>query len=553
LIRYFATSGDKHGWAIDEDLRLIRRALQGKAREAALWSADVVHSPFWMALDMHHPGVLRRKFVIAHADNPPFFYLTQPEFLAAQQQVDLWVARSKEAAKQFADLGLAAEHVPYAIDESVFFPLPDRASLRDKYGIPREAYVIGNFHRDSEGSDLAKPKLQKSPETLVAILRMVKAEGLVPHVLLAGPRRHWIREALQKEGISFTFVGRGDIAGDDFGINILSRPQLNELYNACDLYLIASRWEGGPQSAMEAAAARTKMLSLPLGVAADILEQQSLFDTPAEAAEKIFGDMRHNSLACTLDPQKQRLLANHTADAMSRGLQVIYENLPAKLAKRAGNDRSPITDMLREVSWQCSRRSRRGAAKSVRIRHVAGTDAFMDEAMANLERILPEAGISVKGGAQDPAVAGSSNEDADFRVLPIGGEDTRHHDLCGRIAFSVQDAVNFRSGGGKAPVVVCPLVFSDGEKNTSPLVVGEKDRAASLRISQCLRVGGTTVYPRESAYYYQVFHAGVPYGGERSQSEAVEIATSQAGVIGALGRPATMEGAVSFWKKLLSR
>lgn len=553
MIRYFATSGDKHGWAIDEDLRLIRRALQGKARETALWSTDVVHAPFWMALDMHHPGVLGRKFVIAHADNPPFFYLTQPEFLAAQQQVDLWVARSKEAAKQFADLGLAAEHVPYAIDESVFFPLPERPSLRDKYGIPREAYVIGNFHRDSEGSDLAKPKLQKSPETLVAILCMVKERGLIPHVLLAGPRRHWIREALQKEGIPFTFVGRGDVAGDDFGINILSRPQLNELYNACDVYLIASRWEGGPQSAMEAAAAGTKMLSLPLGVAADILVKQSLFDTPAEAAEKIVSDMRENALACTLDPQKQRLLANHTADAMSRGLQRIYENLPVKLAKRVRVDRRPVTDMFREFSWQCSRRRPRKQARSVRIRHVAGSDLFMDEAMANLERILREAGISVNGGPQDPAVAGRSDEQADFRILPIGGGDTRHHDLSGRIAFSVQDAVNFRAAGGKAPVVVCPLVFSGREKHALQTVVGENDRRASLQVSQCLQAGGVAVYPRESAYYYQVFHAGVPYGGERSQSEAVQVAAAQAGVLGNLGRPATWEGTAAFWEKLLSR
>lgn len=552
MIRYFATSGDKHGWAIDEDLRLIRRALQGTARETALGAADVVHAPFWMALGMHHPSVLRKKFVIAHADNPPFFYLTQPEFLTAQQQVDLWIARSKEAAKQFADLGLAAEHVPYAIDESVFFPLPERPSLRDKYGIPREAYVIGNFHRDSEGSDLAKPKLQKSPETLVAILRMVRSKGLEPHVLLAGPRRHWIREALRNEGIPFTFIGRNDVAGDDFGINILSRPQLNELYNACDLYLIASRWEGGPQSAMEAAAARTKMLSLPLGVAADILEKQSLFDTPTESAEKIVSDMRHNSLACTLDPQKQRLLANHTADAMSRGLQRVYKDLPVKLAKHVRVDRRPVTDMLREFSWQCSRRRPRKQVRSVCIRHVSGSDTFMDEAMANLERILREAGISVNGGPQDPAVAGRSDEQTDFRLLPIGGEDTRRHDLSGRIAFSVQDAVNFRSGGGKAPVVVCPLVFG-GEKNTSPLVVDENDRGASLRISQCLHAGGVTIYPRESAYYYHVFHAGVPYGRERSQSEAVQTATEQAEVIGALGRPNNWESAVAFWKKLLSR
>ncbi|MFM8459966.1 MAG: hypothetical protein ACKOB0_13700, partial [Chthoniobacterales bacterium] len=183
----------------------------------------------------------------------------------------------------------------------------------------------------------------------------------------------------------------------------------------------------------------------------------------------------------------------------------------------------------------------------------AGSDAFMDDAMANLEGILLEEGISTDGGPQDPAVAGSSDEGADFCILPIGGEDTRHHDLSGRIAFSVQDAVNFRSSGGKAPVVVCPLVFGGGGQHASPLVVEENDRAASLRISQCLGAGGVTVYPRESAYYYQVFHAGVSYEGERGQNEAVQIAMAQAGVLGSLGRAATRKSAVAFWKKLLSR
>ncbi len=53
------TAGDRHGWAIDEDLRLLREALRGTAAETSLASAEVVHSPFWMALDQIEPSSSR--------------------------------------------------------------------------------------------------------------------------------------------------------------------------------------------------------------------------------------------------------------------------------------------------------------------------------------------------------------------------------------------------------------------------------------------------------------------------------------------------------------
>lgn len=554
MIRYFATLGDKHGWAIDEDLRLIRRALQGTARETALWSADVVHAPFWMALDMHHPGVVRRKFVIAHADNPPFFYLTQPEFAAAQGMVDLWVARSRESMEQFAALGLSSEYVPYAIDETMFFRIPDRASLRAKYGIPQEAYVVANFHRDSEGSDLSKPKMQKAPETLLTILHLVRARGLQPHVLLAGPRRHWIRNALARRGIPFTFVGRCDAAGDDFGINILSRAQLNELYNACDLYLVPSRWEGGPQSAMEAAASCTKILSYPLGVARDILEPVSLFETPSAAADKIVSDMREGVLASSLQAQKKKLLANHTADSMARGLRRIYETMPSKLAEHKRRySPGPVADFLREVSWQFSRRLRRGRLPAVRLKHNPGIDSYLDEAVSNLGIILAEGDLPRDKRKPEVSVAGCTAEKADYRLLPAGGGDLHGDDVACRIALSVQDAVNFKASGKKAPVLVCPLVTEGKDKGQRALLVEEEDYFASLDVWRCLQEGGVVVYPRQSAYYYQVFHAGVPYGEGRPKTEALKTAVADSVTLGALGRAPTRERAALFWKKLLTR
>ena len=300
MLNVHYTPGDGKGWALDEDLRLIRSSLDGMVRDTGAGAADVIHAPFWQNLSMVAPPLLGRAFVISHADNPPFFYLKQPEFAIGQTQVDLWIARSREAFDQFTRLHLPVDHIPYAIDPELFFPIPDKARLRREFGIPEDAYVIANFHRDSEGADLNTPKTQKAPEFLVAILKRLRNAGAEFHVLLAGPRRHWLRNELRCENIPFTFVGKSDVEADDFGINILDRDQLNKLYNASDLYLIPSRWEGGPQSAMEAAACRCKILSTPLGVARDILETESLIRTAPEAAARLLADIRSRSLDATV-------------------------------------------------------------------------------------------------------------------------------------------------------------------------------------------------------------------------------------------------------------
>lgn len=559
MIRYFPTAGDKHGWAIDEDRRLIRSALEGTALESRLFSADVVHAPFWMALGMHCPAVLRRRFVIAHADNPPFFYLTQPAFARGQGLVDLWVARSSEALGQFQALGLEAEHIPYAIDESLFFPIADKKSLRAKYGLPENAYVIGNFHRDSEGADLCKPKLQKAPEMVVAILRRVRDAGIPVHVLLAGPRRHWIRAALREEGIPFTFVGREDPAGDDFGLNILSRQKLNELYNACDLYLIPSRWEGGPQSVMEAAAARTKMLSIPLGVGRDILEPASMFDLASEASDFVVRDAKDGYLGVTLAPQEERLHTNHTSSAMARGLRRLYESLGARrqFAPVPENAVAMTGSVLSEVAWELRRRAKPARLpESVRILHASGRDAFLDEAVSNLKKVLSVLGIRIAEDDATIVFAGCADGDvrADYRILGAGGFDSGEDRTACRVALSVQDAVNFKQAGHQAPVVVCPLLpDSPMDCGEGHFLVAEDDANSSADVWRAMISRRVPVYPARQHYYWQVFHGGVSYGERRTKESAIQIAGREAAEIISLGRPPAFENAVGFFRGLLAK
>ena len=46
--------------------------------------------------------------------------------------------------------------------------------------------------------------------------------------------------------------------------------ELNELYNCLDLYIVASRVEGGPQSILEATLTKTPIISTDVGLAKEI-------------------------------------------------------------------------------------------------------------------------------------------------------------------------------------------------------------------------------------------------------------------------------------------
>ena len=59
---------------------------------------------------------------------------------------------------------------------------------------------------------------------------------------------------------------------------ITTFKELNELYNILDLYIVASRIEGGPQAIFECAITKTPIISTDVGIAKEILATESLYD-----------------------------------------------------------------------------------------------------------------------------------------------------------------------------------------------------------------------------------------------------------------------------------
>jgi len=315
-------------WALDEDLAWVKRSLDDRCRWTSLPRAKIIHAAWPAAIAAVRDSALRGKTIVCQADNPPAFYLSLGGFDRIARRVDLWIARSTEAEEQFRLLGLPVARVPYSVDPEIFRPLGDRENIRKSLGFSPDAFVIGNFHRDSEGSDLGKPKLQKGPDVFLDIARELHKRVPNMQVLLAGPRRHWLVNALRSAAIPVVFAGQEPGKSDDYPKNILSRARLNELYQALDVCVISSRWEGGPYSVLEALAAGCSVISTPLGTSRDVLPDECLFNAAERAVELLASAATSGSLENICSAAAAKAASTHGPAAVARALQDVYAELP---------------------------------------------------------------------------------------------------------------------------------------------------------------------------------------------------------------------------------
>jgi glycosyltransferase involved in cell wall biosynthesis len=295
--KIFLTGRDFVNWATDDDFNLTKSALERFAEVVTdVQACDVIHSVNWHSLLGLDSALLREKVVVSHIPHDVRNMLGQPEYLKVAPYVDRWAVPSKKAERYAGQLGLNPALVPYGIDAKTFYPIDDQASLREKYGLPTDRYLIGSFQRDTEGRDLKTPKYVKGPDVFLTIVKRIYENNNNVHVVLAGPRRFWLRDRLKAAGIPYTFVGQANGGRDDIKQNTLDQSTINELYNALDLYVVASRLEGGPKAVLECAATRTKIISTDVGQAADVLHAKQIYRDVFAASDLALADIGYGEL-----------------------------------------------------------------------------------------------------------------------------------------------------------------------------------------------------------------------------------------------------------------
>jgi glycosyltransferase involved in cell wall biosynthesis len=133
----------------------------------------------------------------------------------------------------------------------------EKSKLRRKYGIEGDSFVIGSFQND---------KMSKAPEIFLNIvLDMIKL-GRKIEVILGGRNRNFLTYNFVNLGVKYRYF------------SMVPLEVINELYNCLDLYVVSSRYEGGPRSIIECALTRTPVISTRVGIALEFMDANSLFN-----------------------------------------------------------------------------------------------------------------------------------------------------------------------------------------------------------------------------------------------------------------------------------
>lgn len=216
------------------------------------------------------PKNLLQKTVIVsvhHITPDKFGHKEVMDFVARDKFVNVYHVPCEKTAEQIRHLTKKPIYVqPFWVNQSMWFEDKDSASdFRDSLNLSDDAFLIGSFQRDTEGHDLKSPKLEKGPDLFCDVVEKISKERNV-EVLLGGWRRQYVMSRLDSEGIKYHYFELPDFAS------------LNTMYNSLDLYIVAARYEGGPQAIVECASTKTPIISTDVGIAPDILPNDNIFD-----------------------------------------------------------------------------------------------------------------------------------------------------------------------------------------------------------------------------------------------------------------------------------
>lgn len=167
--------------------------------------------------------------------------------------------------------------IPYWANQEIWKRTGDAAQFRLKYGLDVSKYTIGSWQRDTEGSDLKSPKLEKGPDLFldfVKSMRDSKGRDNI-HIVLAGWRRQYVMNGLNELGVTYDYFDRP------------SQAVVNELYQCVDLYPVTSRCEGGPQALIECGLLQIPVVSRNVGIASQVLPLESINDNVSKAVPHV--------------------------------------------------------------------------------------------------------------------------------------------------------------------------------------------------------------------------------------------------------------------------
>lgn len=270
--------GDDAGWVLDWEMRELRRISKklGVRLAKPLWKhaaepQSIFFSNHFVLAKDDWLKLLPNRIGFAYFHGKPntgdeLFDKFYKSLSVHHEEVSRIQVSHSEMRNVSLETGIDPSKVfliPIGINTD-FFPIrtPEQKSVaREKMNIPKSAFVVGSFQKDGVGwGDGMEPKLIKGPDVLVNTLKILKNKIPELHVLLSGPARGYVKKGLEEAGIPYTHV------------YLSSYPDVAKLFQALDLYIVASRQEGGPKAVLESMSSGVPLVTTRVGQAMDLVQ-----------------------------------------------------------------------------------------------------------------------------------------------------------------------------------------------------------------------------------------------------------------------------------------
>jgi glycosyltransferase involved in cell wall biosynthesis len=270
-------SGDKIGWSLDWDMRELNqiacrlgiRTVNSDWQDVSANQANFLANQFFLINDDWLALPHRIGFSYFHGlpnTGEPLFdqvYTALGKHHDRISRIQVTHNQMREAVLQTGIEPAKVFLIPIGVNLD-FFSLSNaetKIAVRQKLNIPQSAFVIGSFQKDGNGwEEGLEPKLIKGPDVFLDSIRELKAQIPELYVLLSGPARGYVK------------VGLGAMQVPYSHLYLDSYPQIGELFQALDLYLVTSRQEGGPKAILESMASGVPIISTRVGQATDLIQ-----------------------------------------------------------------------------------------------------------------------------------------------------------------------------------------------------------------------------------------------------------------------------------------
>ncbi len=202
-------------------------------------------------------------------------------------------------------------------------PLQSDFSIRDKFDIADETFLIGNIANHTNAKDL--------PVLIEVMNELVNKQGIKKIKLFQIGEHSGLTPELEKKINEYQLGNYIILAG--------FLPKASAYLSQFDVFLMTSEREGGPSSVVEAFYNKTPVVSTRVGVVDEVIDDgvngfSTEIKNPSALAGKIMTLREHPELLKQFaDKSYQMFLKKFTADNLGKSTFEVYKNTLQKIKK----------------------------------------------------------------------------------------------------------------------------------------------------------------------------------------------------------------------------